>query len=105
MPWSRCSVIPAQMMRLCSRRSPIGRLAQGTVRDLFYDMREGVTVHGFRATFATWAHDARKYRDAAIEIALSHLDDDKVRAMYRRTDMLDERRDLMQDWSHFAVAR
>ena len=80
-----------------------GRLAQGTVRDLVYDMREGITVHGFRSTFATWASDSRKYRDEAIEIALSHLDDNKVRAVYRRTDMLDERRELMQDWSNFAA--
>ncbi|MGI9479150.1 MAG: tyrosine-type recombinase/integrase [Hyphomicrobiaceae bacterium] len=56
------------------------------------------TPHGFRSTFKVWASESG-WRDEVSEAALAHVDKDKVRAAYRRTDYLDERRDMMQAWA------
>jgi len=56
-----------------------------------------VVVHGFRSTFKSWALST-SYPDHLSEIALSHSDNNKVRAAYVREDLLDERRPLMDAW-------
>jgi integrase len=56
-----------------------------------------VVVHGFRSTFKSWALST-SYPDHLSEIALSHSDNNKVRAAYAREDLLDERRPLMDTW-------
>jgi integrase len=63
---------------------------------------EPVTVHGFRATFATWAQE-RKVRGEVIEAALAHQKGG-VEGSYQRSDYLDERRDVMAQWAAFATA-
>jgi integrase len=59
------------------------------------------SAHGFRATFRTWAEEATQYPPHVIEQALAHQIGDAVMRAYRRTDLLDQRRRLMQDWSDF----
>lgn len=59
------------------------------------------TVHGFRTSFKTWAAETG-VRDEVSEAALAHTDPNPVRAAYRRTTFLDERRVAMQAWADFA---
>lgn len=61
-------------------------------------------AHGFRSTFKDWCAD-HGIRDEVSEVALAHKDSNKVRRAYRRTDYLEERRQLMQRWSEFATSR
>jgi integrase len=70
-------------------------LSDNTLSKLMRD--EGVpgTPHGFRSAFKDWAAEAG-VRDEVSEAALAHADRDRVRAAYRRTCYLDERRALMQ---------
>lgn len=63
-----------------------------------------VTAHGFRATFKTWCAEIDKVRDEVSEVALAHVDKDKVREAYKRALYLDERRPLMQRWTAYALA-
>ena len=56
------------------------------------------TVHGFRSAFKDWAAESG-VRDEVSEAVLAHADRNAVRAAYRRTNYLDERRDLMQRWA------
>jgi len=35
------------------------------------------------------------------ELALAHVNSDRVEAAYRRTDLFERRRDLMEEWSAF----
>ncbi len=56
------------------------------------------TVHGFRAGFATWAAEAGWPADI-IESALAHIVGDEVARAYRRTDVLERRRALMEAWA------
>lgn len=61
------------------------------------------TAHGLRSTFRDWATDKRVCSEGAMEAALAHVDTNKVRAAYRRTDYIDEREGLMSEWSAFLI--
>jgi integrase len=66
-------------------------------------MRPGITIHGFRSTFTDWCHEQTAYPAAAIDKALAHTVGDKVEAAYRRGDLFEKRRRLMNDWARFAA--
>lgn len=59
------------------------------------------TVHGFRSSFRDWAAECTNYSREVCEMALAHTVSDKVEAAYRRTDLFDRRRALMEDWNRF----
>lgn len=66
-----------------------------TLRDM--GLGERATAHGFRTSFKTWAAETG-VRDEVSEAALAHTDPNEVRAAYRRTTYLEERRIVMRDW-------
>ncbi|MBN9038824.1 MAG: integrase arm-type DNA-binding domain-containing protein [Rhizobiales bacterium] len=66
---------------------------------------DGATVHGFRASFSTWAREQTDYSPEIVEASLAHTQSDKVVAAYARTTFLDRRRDLMQVWATFCMGR
>ena len=63
--------------------------------------RNDLTVHGFRSTFRDWTAEATAYSREVAEAALAHTVADKVEAAYRRGDLFEKRRRLMQDWAAF----
>jgi integrase len=67
--------------------------------------RTDLTVHGFRSTFRDWAAEQTNFSREVAEMALSHAIGDKVEAAYRRGDLLDKRRRLMEAWATFAAAK
>ncbi|MGL4922796.1 MAG: tyrosine-type recombinase/integrase [Aeromonas veronii] len=60
------------------------------------------TAHGFRSTFRDWCSEKGYPRDLA-ERALAHLIQNKVEAAYHRTDLLDQRRPMMDTWAAFVT--
>lgn len=64
---------------------------------------DGATVHGFRASFSTWAREQTYYSPEIVEASLAHTQSDKVVAAYARTTFLDRRRNLMQEWATFCM--
>ena len=56
--------------------------------------------HGFRSSFRDWCSDTGKARELA-EAALAHVVRDATEAAYARSDMLERRRPLMQDWADY----
>lgn len=60
-----------------------------------------VTVHGFRATFGTWAEECTDYPDGVREAALAHRYKNETTAAYQRGQKLEKRRRLMNDWASF----
>ena len=62
-----------------------------------------VTVHGFRATFATWAEECTDYPDGVREAALAHKYKSETTAAYQRGAKLEKRRALMKDWACFCA--
>jgi integrase len=61
--------------------------------------REDVTAHGFRSTFRDWAAERTEFSNEVAEMALAHTVGSKVEAAYRRGDMFEKRRALMNAWS------
>jgi integrase len=63
--------------------------------------RRPITAHGFRATFRTWAEEVTGFPHAVIEEAMGHQVGGQVERAYRRTDVLEKRRDLMSAWANY----
>jgi integrase len=59
------------------------------------------TGHGFRSTFKDWASERTNYPGEASEMALAHTVSDKVEAAYRRGDLFEKRRRLMDEWGEY----
>jgi integrase len=66
-------------------------------------MNSNVTVHGFRSTFRDWASERTNFPSEVAETALAHAISSKVEAAYRRTDLFDKRRKLMEAWAAYCA--
>lgn len=65
--------------------------------------RPDLTVHGFRSTFRDWAAETTHFPNEMVEMALAHIIENKVEAAYRRGDLFQKRRELMDAWAGFAM--
>jgi integrase len=65
--------------------------------------RSDLTVHGFRSTFRDWAAERTHLPREVAEHALAHSLPDKVEAAYRRGDLFDKRRQMMDAWAKFCA--
>jgi integrase len=73
---------------------------------LLYQMKRGdISVHGFRATFKTWAGETTAFPLELIEASLAHKIAGDVEAAYRRGSFLDKRRRLMALWTDYCGGR
>jgi len=59
--------------------------------------------HGFRSTFRDWCAEQTMHSGEVAEMALAHVVASKVEAAYRRGDLINKRRALMQDWAEFSL--
>ncbi len=66
-------------------------------------MKQDITTHGFRSTFRDWASERTNIPRDVCEAALAHSLKDKTEAAYKRTDLFDKRRELMESWAAFAT--
>lgn len=66
-------------------------------------MKQKVTTHGFRSSFRDWASERTNIPRDVCEAALAHILKDKTEAVYKRTDLFDKRRELMESWAAFAT--
>jgi integrase len=64
---------------------------------------DDLTVHGFRATFKTWASERTSFQNEIVEASLAHIIGGKVEQAYMRGDMFEKRRRLMQQWATFCT--
>jgi integrase len=88
--------------------SPTGRaLSDMALSQLMRGMRERgeLTVeavpHGFRSSFRDWAAEQTAYPDEIRKAASGHTVGDSVQQAYQRTDLLEKRRRMMEDWGRF----
>jgi integrase len=75
---------------------PISKIG---MQRLLRKLRPGVTVHGFRSTFRDWAAETTDFPNHVVEMALAHAVSDAVEAAYRRGDLFEKRRSLMEAWA------
>jgi integrase len=64
---------------------------------------DGVTVHGFRSSFRDWAAECTNFTNEVCEAALAHVIKNKAEAAYRRGDLFDKRRKLMEAWAVYCA--
>ena len=67
-------------------------------------MKVAAVPHGFRSTFRDWCAEQTDYPREVAEMALAHTIGNKVEAAYRRGDLFDKRKQLMQDWADYAAS-
>jgi integrase len=80
--------------------APLGKMV---LPDLVDAMGHDVTIHGFRASFRTWAAESTGFPREVIEAALAHKTGTAVELAYQRSDVLEKRRQLMEAWSAFVA--
>lgn len=67
-------------------------------------MKAEVTVHGFRSSFRDWASEITGFSHEVCEMALAHTIANKAEAAYRRGDLFDKRRGLMEAWADYCAS-
>jgi integrase len=88
-----------------SPSSPETPLSNMTLTAVLRRMGRGdLTVHGFRSTFRDWCAEVTMHPTEVAEMALAHAVGDKVEAAYRRGDLFEKRRRLMDDWAAFVTS-
>lgn len=85
--------------------SPTGKkLSDMVFKSLYKRMgHDDITTHGFRSSFADWAAENGICDRDVVERALAHVEKDNTRRAYVRGDLLDRRRELMDQWSDYLL--
>ena len=63
--------------------------------------RTDITVHGFRSAFRDWTAECTEFPNEVCEAALAHVINNKAEAAYRRGDLFEKRRKLMDEWGAY----
>lgn len=80
-----------------------GTLGHATLFKLLRTMgRADLTAHGMRSTFRDWCAETGK-DEALAEASLAHARGDQTERSYARSDLLDRRRGLMDQWAQFCM--
>jgi integrase len=64
---------------------------------------KNATVHGFRSSFRDWAAETTNFPNEVCEAALAHVIGNKAEAAYRRGDLFNKRRKLMEAWADYCA--
>ena len=75
------------------------------LRQLVRENGIAAVPHGFRSSFRDWAAEKTDHPREVVEAALAHVVRNKVEAAYRRTDLFERRRRLMDDWAAYLAGR
>lgn len=78
-------------------------LSDMTLSAVLRRLKVQAVPHGFRSTFRDWAAEMTRYPGDLAEMALAHAIGSKVEAAYRRGDMFEKRRQMMEDWADFCA--
>ena len=76
-------------------------LGAGRLRKLLRWNQVAAVPHGFRSSFRDWAAEETDHPREVVEAALAHVVKNRVEAAYRRTDLFERRRVLMEDWASY----
>lgn len=78
------------------------------MRGMGYDdggNRPKAVPHGFRSSFRDWSGEVSNFPRDVAEMALGHVIENKVEAAYRRGDLFEKRRSMMEAWSSYVDSR
>jgi integrase len=60
-------------------------------------------AHGFRSTFRTWGQEQQRFTEEVLELSLKHTDTNANRAAYARSQLFDERKKVLTEYSKWAM--
>lgn len=80
-----------------------GKLSGMAMAMLMRRLKVDATVHGFRSGFRDWAAESTGFAHEVAEMALAHAIGNKVERAYRRGDLFEKRRRLMNDWATYCA--
>lgn len=78
-----------------------GLLSDVAINKSLHSVAPTVTVHGFRSSFRIWGAETTSTPSAVLELALAHVNQNKVEAAYQRSDLFERRRELMHLWGNY----
>lgn len=84
-------------------QKPDRPMSDMTLTQVLRRMKVNATVHGFRSSFRDWAAETTSFPREVAEQALAHVIESKVERAYRRSDLLEKRRELMGAWASFLI--
>jgi integrase len=79
-------------------------LAKGALRKILKVLGCKATPHGFRASFRTWAQERTSFPDIVAEMALAHSVGSETVKAYRRGELMDKRRKLLDAWAVYCAS-
>ncbi len=78
--------------------------SRAAISKLVQQLGIGAVPHGFRSSFRDWAAECTDTPREVCELALAHVNTNAVEAAYRRSDLFERRRELMEQWAAFLSA-
>lgn len=72
---------------------------------LLKELGEPFTAHGFHSSFRDWVSEETDHQSDVAEAALAHTVANKTEAAYRRGNLLEKRRVMMEDWGNFCEGK
>lgn len=101
----------AWVFAVLNRRGATGPVPRDAITRLLrgLELRDAqgrrIVAHGFRTTFRVWAMEQAQASFEVCEAALAHGPVNQTVAAYARTDLLEARRALMQQWADYVLPR
>jgi len=78
-------------------------LSDMTLTKICRDMEIPTVPHGFRSSFRDWVAEETDFDGTIAEMALAHTIENKVEAAYRRGNLLEKRRGMMDAWAQHCM--
>ncbi len=110
-PLRRLALEILKEARALSRSNPLvfpsvgGKpIANTALSELLRELNVAAVPHGFRSSFRDWAAEETDHAREVAEAALAHKVRNQIEAAYRRSDLFERRRRLMDDWAGYLAA-
>lgn len=84
---------------------PTSKLSDMSLTAVMRRMEVDAVPHGLRSSFRDWVGEETAYPREVAEMALAHAVGNAVEAAYRRGDLFEKRRLMMEDWCHFLLGK
>lgn len=103
-PAARGGMLSDMTLSATMKRMHKAEVAAGRPGFLDRESKRPAVPHGLRSTFRDWVGDTTNFPGEMAEVALAHRISSAVEAAYRRSDMIEKRRRMMEAWAGFLLA-
>ena len=79
-------------------------LSKNALSKLLVETNIGCVPHGMRSSFRQWAAERTNQPREVCELALAHVNSNRIEAAYQRSDLFELRRRLMAQWAGYLAA-